>query len=127
MSTQFVLDVPDGIASRMRLVAHREGRSVNDLVAATLIEAFSPFDLTEGPDMIELSDDEVLRLAQMRIPNEIQDRLSELLDRQQAGELAPGDANELTTLIEYVQDGQLRKADAMVEAIGRRIMEPSKS
>lgn len=44
-------------------------------------------------------------------------RLSELLDRQQAGSLSENERSELQTLMQIYQAGLLRKATALSEAV----------
>jgi hypothetical protein len=51
-------------------------------------------------------------------------RLSELLDRQQSGLLVESERLELQTLMQIYQEGLLRKATALSEAVNRGLMEP---
>jgi hypothetical protein len=50
-------------------------------------------------------------------------RLSELLDRQQAGTLAAAEQAELRALMQAYQDGLLRKAQTLREAVRRGLRE----
>ncbi|MGQ9873163.1 hypothetical protein [Leptodesmis sp.] len=51
-------------------------------------------------------------------------RLSELLDLQQSGLLEKDERSELQTLMQIYQEGLLRKATALSEAVNRGLMEP---
>ncbi|XWK88624.1 MAG: hypothetical protein U7127_00730 [Phormidium sp.] len=51
-------------------------------------------------------------------------RLSELLDRQQAGILVENERLELQNLMQIYQEELLRKAIALSEAVKRGLMEP---
>jgi predicted transcriptional regulator len=51
-------------------------------------------------------------------------RLSELLDRQQAGTLLESDRPELQSLMQIYQKAMLRKTAALVEAVKRGLIEP---
>ncbi len=51
-------------------------------------------------------------------------RLSFLLDKQQAGELTEADRSELLALMQVYQEGLLRKAQALREAVQRGLREP---
>jgi hypothetical protein len=53
-------------------------------------------------------------------------RLGELLDQQQAVPLAPADRAELALLFESYQSALLRKAQALREAVRRKLREPPK-
>jgi hypothetical protein len=50
--------------------------------------------------------------------------LSELLDQQQAGRLDFQKRDELTALMQVYQEGLLRKATALSEAVKRGLREP---
>jgi hypothetical protein len=54
-------------------------------------------------------------------------RLSDLLDRQQSGILTETERKELQTLMQIYQEGLLRKATALSEAVKRGLMEPLSS
>src|SRR5262245_23728032 len=72
----------------------------------------------------ELSDKEVLKLTELQMPPAQDRRLSRLLDRQQAGKLKAEERVELLTLMQVYQDGLLRKAQALAEAVRRGLREP---
>jgi hypothetical protein len=55
------------------------------------------------------------------------DRLSYLLDRQQAGLLTSADRTELAALMQRYQEGLLRKARSLREAVRRGLMPPLES
>lgn len=63
-------------------------------------------------------------LTELQMESEQDARLSELLDRQQSGTLSEGDRSELQTLMHVYQEGLLRKATALSEAVKRGLIEP---
>jgi len=65
------------------------------------------------------SDQEVLAAADGGMPAAADERLSELLNRQQAGLLKDTEHAELTALMQLYQQGLLRKAQALREAVRR--------
>ena len=74
--------------------------------------------------MSELSDREVLDVAEFQL-NSTQDiRMSELLGKQQDGELADDERSELLALMKLYQEGLLRKAQGLREAVRRGLKEP---
>ena len=80
---------------------------------------------TNGERLIgDWSDDDVLAAADVGLPVAEDRRLSELLDRQQAGLLADSERAELKALMEMYQEGLLRKAQALREAVRRGLREP---
>ncbi|MEH1765277.1 hypothetical protein [Nostoc sp.] len=71
-----------------------------------------------------LSDEQVLVLTELQMESAQDARLSELLDRQQSGNLTESDRSELQTLMQVYQEGLLRKATALSEAVKRGLIEP---
>jgi len=51
-------------------------------------------------------------------------RFSELLDKQQATQLTSDERSELMVLMQVYQEGLLRKAQALNEAVQRGLREP---
>jgi len=74
--------------------------------------------------MAELSDAEVLALTDLQMEADQDQRLNLLLDRQQAGELIDADRAVLVGLMQGYQEGLLRKAQALQEAVRRGLREP---
>ena len=54
-------------------------------------------------------------------------RLSELLDEQQAGSLTSDERSELLAFMQIYQEGLLRKAQALHEAVRRGLRKPLES
>ena len=71
----------------------------------------------------DLSDEQVLALTELQMEPDQDARLSELLDRQQAGLLTENERLELQALMQIYQEGLLQKATALSEAVKRGLME----
>ncbi len=71
-----------------------------------------------------LSNERILALTELEMAADQDARLSELLDRQQAGILAENEFPELQILMQTYQEGLLRKAIALSEAVKRGLIEP---
>ena len=69
-----------------------------------------------------MSDERVLALAELRLSDEDDERLSELLDRQQAGKLTAADRTELALLIQRYEEGLLLKSEALAEVVARELI-----
>ena len=74
--------------------------------------------------MQDMSDERVLALAELRLSDEDDERLSDLLDRQQAGKLTAADRTELVLLIQSYEEGLLLKSEALAEAVARKLIPP---
>jgi hypothetical protein len=126
MSTQITITLTDDVyqkADRFARLANRDLASVladtiqssipNISAAATILEPISL-----------LADIDVLALTELQMEPCEDMRLSELLDRQQAGILTDGDRSELQLLMQTYQEGLLRKATALSEAVKRKLIKP---
>jgi hypothetical protein len=125
MSAQVTLTLPDDILRRAETLAHRVGRPVEDVLAETIALSLKPLGTGAGEcPAAEWSDEDVLAAADATLTAADDRRLSELLGRQQAGTLTPSEQSDLTALMQRYQDGLLRKARALREAVRRGLREP---
>jgi len=76
------------------------------------------------PLISRLPDEEVVALTDLQLTPEQDQRLSALLHKQQASQLAEAEYIELTELMQVYQEGLLRKAQALREAVQRGLREP---
>lgn len=126
MSTQIIITLPDEIYQRAERFARLANRDVASILVDTIQLSIPPVsgDITDLEPVSVLSDEQVLVLTELQMESEQDARLSELLDRQQSGTLSEGDRSELQTLIQVYQEGLLRKATALSEAVKRGLIEP---
>ena len=71
-----------------------------------------------------MTDEQVLALTELRLSDEDDDRLSKLLDEQQAGDLTAANRTELARLMQRYQEGLLLKSAALAEAVARKLIPP---
>jgi hypothetical protein len=126
MSTQITVTLPDDVLHRAESLARRVGRPVADLLAETIELSLRPLGAAtpEEKPITTWSDEEVLAAVELTMPAAEDQRLSILLDRQQAGLLTSGEPAELMALMQLYQEGLLRKAQALREAVRRGLWEP---
>lgn len=129
MDIPITINLPDEIYRRAERFAHLANRDLPSILADTLTHSFPPISAQSNalPAISDLSDQQVMELTQLEMEPAQDRRLSELLDKQQSGTLNPGEPQELDTLIQIYQEGLLRKATALVEAVKRGLMEPLNS
>ncbi|MBI3951497.1 MAG: hypothetical protein HY314_13685 [Acidobacteria bacterium] len=126
MSTRVTVTLSDESYRRAERLARLTGREVADVLADTIDLSLTPLSppSEEIKPVSELSDQEVLALADLQM-DPVQDRrLSTLLDRQQAALLTEAERPELLALMQIYQESLLRKAQALHEAVRRRLREP---
>jgi hypothetical protein len=126
MSTQVTVTLSNEGYRRAERLAQIMGRDIADVLADTIDLSLPPLSppSEEVKPVSRLSDGEVLALTELQM-DPIQDRrLSRLLDRQQAGVLSDAERSELLALLQVYQEGLLRKAQALHEAVRRGLREP---
>ena len=127
MSVQVMVALPDQVYRRAVTLARLTSQDVPKLLADTIeISLPSVMTLEGTPPVRELSDASVLALADSQMEPDLDKRLSVLLGKQQDGELLEVERRELAALMQAYQEGLLRKAQALAEAVRRGLMETLK-
>ncbi|MEG4274750.1 MULTISPECIES: hypothetical protein [unclassified Microcoleus] len=122
MTAQITLNLPDEVYHQAELLALQRHRTVSEI----LVETLENFLLPTAKPVSALSDSEVITLTQLRLQPLQEQRLSELLDRQQSGTIASVELAELQALIHIYETRLLRQAQALNEAVRRGLLEPLK-
>ncbi|MEG3894682.1 MULTISPECIES: hypothetical protein [unclassified Microcoleus] len=122
MTAQITLNLPDEVYHQAELLALQRHRTVSEI----LVETLENFLLPTAKPVSALSDSEVITLTQLRLQPVQEQRLSELLDRQQSGTIASVERDELQALIHIYETRLLRQAQALNEAVRRGLLEPLK-
>ncbi|AHJ28439.1 hypothetical protein PN465_10240 [Nodularia spumigena CS-584] len=126
MSTKITITLPDEIYQRAERFAHLANRDVASILSDTIKLSIPPVstDVNSFESVSTLTDEQVLALTELQMEPEQDTRLSELLDCQQADTLNEDERLELQTLMQVYQEGLLRKATALSEAVRRNLIEP---
>jgi hypothetical protein len=126
MSTQVTLILPDEVYERAERLAQLSQREVTAILAEMIAVSLPALRAgSEAPPAVAtLSDEEVLALTDLRLPATEDRRLSALLDRQQAATITETERADLGSLLQLYQEGLLRKAQALEEAVRRGLREP---
>ena len=125
MSTQVVVTLPDNLYRSAERLAAGAQQPVQSVLTEVLITALTVWD-AQDRSVSALPDDAVLALCDSQMPPVQSKRLSQLLDKQQAGTLTPGERPELWALMHIYEAGQLRKAEALAEAVKRNLRAPGR-
>jgi hypothetical protein len=128
MATRVVVTLPDDVYRRVEQLAQLTNRDVADLLADTITLSLSPLDIfTQSVQAVtSLSDEDVLALTELQMLPAQDRRLSALLQKQQAQALSDPERTELLALMQVYQEGLLRKAQALREAVRRGLRMPLK-
>jgi hypothetical protein len=126
MSTQITITLPDEVYQRAERFARLANRDIASVLVDTIQLSIPPIraDIFDLEPISDLPDEQVLALTELQMESDQDARLSELLDHQQAGLLTENERLELQALMQIYQEGLLRKATALSEAVKRGLMEP---
>lgn len=124
MSNQITITLPNDVYQKAEHFARLANRDLASILVDTIQFSIPP--ITQEAANLEpvskLSDQQVLALTELQMKSEEDSRLSELLDRQQAGILTESEHPELQVLMQIYQEGLLRKATALSEAVKRGLI-----
>ena len=126
MATRIVLSLPDELYRRAEGLARLTSRDVAEVLADAIALSLPPLAEHSGAlrPVMELSDQEILELAEAPLEPDQDRQLSVLLDKQQAGNATVEERSELSALMQVYQERLLRKAQALNEAVRRGLREP---
>ena len=128
MSVQVTLSLPDSFietAKKFSVATHQKVETV----LADALELALPMtddlpDFFPQPPISVLPDEEVLQLADSKMDEDQNRRLGDLQTKGKAVGLSQAERYELSALLRICQLGQLRKSEAMAQAVQRGLREP---
>jgi len=121
MSGRITIQVSEQAIQRAAQIAASTKRSVENVLSG-LVET----SLAELPVEL-LSNQEVLTLTELKLTQDEQERFGNLLYENREGLLAAEGRKELEQMMKVYERGQLRKAQALEEAVKRGLIPPLKS
>jgi hypothetical protein len=123
MSTDVTVSLSDAVCQRAQVWAEQAGRSLPDFLAEAIESSLLP--LGNMPPTVETwSNDEVVAPANGFLSPDDDRRLSELLALQREAAIDDHQRLELSRLMQLYQQGLVRKAAAIQEAVRRKLREP---
>ncbi len=117
---EITLNLPEKIYQDVSIIAKKSKRKVIDLIVDVVEEKYS--NQTLATPLANLSDEEVLALANLQMPKKQSQRHSELLYKNQAGTLKPQEKQELEFFQQVYGVALSRKTDGIYEAIQRNLI-----
>ena len=117
---EVTLNLPEKIYQNVSTVAKKSKRKVVDLIVDVVQEKYSAQAL-ERP-LTNLSDEEVLALANLQMPKKQSETHSALLYKNQAGTLKPEEKRELDFFQQVYGVALSRKTEGIYEAIQRNLI-----
>jgi hypothetical protein len=123
MSTDVTVSLSDTLRQRAEVWAEQAGRSLPVFLAEAIETSLLP--LGNMPPPVESwSDAELLAAAESLLSSDDDRRLNELLILQRESAINDSERSELSRLMLLYQEGLIRKAAALQEAVRRGLREP---
>jgi hypothetical protein len=128
MTTEVTLTLSENIIEHANRLGSATQRDLGAVLADTLEMMWLTVDELPSIDrhnsITALTDDEILALSKAKM-DEIQNRrLGDLQANGKATRLTEAERYELLALLQIYQLGQLRKSEALAEAVKRGLLEP---
>lgn len=114
------MNLPEKVYQEVSTVAKKSKRKVVDLIVDVIEEKYSS-EHSERP-LMNLSDEEVLALANLQMPKKQSDRHSRLLYKNQAGTLKSEEKKELDFFQQVYGVALMRKTEGVYEAVQRDLI-----
>ena len=107
------LELPETLAQRAKEIAALTQRRLEDVLVEWIDQAINELPIESLPDQ------QVLALCDLQMEPEQQEVFSDLLARNQEGQLNDAEVNQLNELMQVYRNGLVRKARALKVAVGR--------
>jgi len=128
MTIPITINLPESLAASVQRPGEATAREISDVLLDTLEIVLPTLDnlseMSINSNIPDISDQEVLELANLKIDVVQNQRLGELQAKGKNTGLTAGERYELLILISLYQMGQLRKSEGLAEAVKRGIKTP---
>ncbi len=127
MSVQVTLSLPNNLFEHAKDLGNATKRDTAEVLADALEMMWPTLPDSPAanlPAIASLSDEDVLALADMKLDEAQNNRLSELQTKGKQATLTEVERFELLSLLQIYQLGQLRKSEALAEAVRRGLRAP---
>jgi hypothetical protein len=128
MTIPIVINLPESLAASVQRLGEATAREISDVLLDTLEIVLPTLDnlpeMSINSNIPDISDQEVIKLANLKMDVVQNQRLGELQAKGKNTGLTAGERYELLILISLYQMGQLRKSEGLAEAVRRGIKTP---
>lgn len=126
MNDSITLNLSHDLLVKAKVWAQQSGRPLAEFLAESLESTLAPFSDSAGT-LPDRSDQQVIEALEYQLDPALDQRLSQLLQLQQNGELTIAQSEELQQLMTVYHEGLLNKSAALREAVRRGLRNPPAS
>ncbi len=120
------VELPENIYKNVAKKARKNNKRVDEIIIDSLEVEYLLDKNDFAEDISDWSDEDVLALANLKMPEAQADRMSELSELQQTGLISKTENTELEIYIRSSQIATLQKAIGIVEAVKRQLINSPK-
>lgn len=123
---EVTLNLPENVYRNFSEIAEKKHRRLEEVITDRLQDDFSA-DIADYVETVaSWSDEDVLALAKLQLPEQQAERMSELSNKMQLGMISKVEENELEIYLEIYNNANLRKAHGIAEAVKRGLISSPK-
>jgi hypothetical protein len=119
---EVTLNLPENVYRNFNKLAKKKHRRIEEVITDKLRDDFSFEDTDFEENVAGWSDEDVLALANLKLPKEQANRMSELSELEQRGVINNVEKSELGMYLEIYNNANLRKACGIAEAVKRGLV-----
>lgn len=123
---EITVNIPENIYQNVIELAEKTSRRVDEVIVERLQADFS-FENIDNKELIgDWTDEDVLALANLKLPPKQDKRLSKLLEDQRESRLTMNEKIELEGLMGLYNLANIRKSEGILEAVRRNLISSPK-
>lgn len=119
---EVTLNLPDNIYRSFERLAEKTSQPIDEVIAEKIQADYWVENINADESLVNLSDAEVLELANLKLSKHQDKRMSQLLENQRESRITTSEKIELEGLMGLYRMGTLRKAQGCLEAVRRGLI-----
>ncbi len=119
---EVTLNLPDNIYRSFERLAEKTSQPIDEVIAEKIQADYWVENVNADESLVNLSDAEVLELANLKLSKHQDKRMSQLLENQRESRITTSEKIELEGLMGLYRMGTLRKAQGCLEAVKRGLI-----
>ncbi len=119
---EVTVNLPENVYRSFEKLAKKTSRRIDEIIAEKIQNDYSAENTKNEQIVADLSDAEILELANLKLSEKQDRRLSQLLQNQRESRITASEKIELEALIGLYRTGNLRKAQGCLEAVKRGLI-----